>query len=126
MPKMVIEVPEELTEVGKAMAEHLAELQGTLARHGNGKAVDYAKVERQFLESSGRIELAAETFTLDGAPISATRKATSAVLVAGLLTMGIPASRAQAAFSAVPQAGKLKALMCTATPSRGTQRWIPE
>jgi len=26
MPKMAIEVPEELTEVGKAMAEHLAAL----------------------------------------------------------------------------------------------------
>ena len=41
MPKMVIEVPEELTEVGKAMAEQLAELERTMARHGNGKAVDY-------------------------------------------------------------------------------------
>ena len=43
----------------------------------------------------------------------------------GLLMMGIPASSAQAAFSQVPQAGKLKALMCTATPSRGTQRCTP-
>ena len=44
------------------------------------------------------------------------RCATSAELVAGLLTTGMPASRATAAFSARPQAGKLKALMCTATP----------
>ena len=28
MPKMVIEVPEEFTEVGKAMAEHLAVCSG--------------------------------------------------------------------------------------------------
>ncbi len=69
MPKMVIEVPEELTEVGKAMAEHLAELQRTMARHGNGKAVDYAKVERQFSESAGRIELAAHKATLQSLDI---------------------------------------------------------
>src|ERR1700674_1934649 len=64
MPKMVIEVPEELTEVGKAMAEQLAELQRTMARQGNGKAVDYARVERQFAESSGKTELAAHKATL--------------------------------------------------------------
>ena len=69
MPKMVIEVPEELTEVGKAMAEQLVELQRTMARHGNGKAVDYAKVERQFSESAGRIELAAHKATLQSLDI---------------------------------------------------------
>jgi hypothetical protein len=37
------------------------------------------------------------------------RYASSAVLVAGLLTTGIPASNATAAFSIIPQAGKLKA-----------------
>jgi hypothetical protein len=58
MPKMVIEVPEELTEVGKAMAEHLAALQGTVARLGGGKAVDYAEVERAMSESAGRTEMA--------------------------------------------------------------------
>ena len=69
MPKMVIEVPEELTEVGKAMAEQLAELQRTMARHGNGKAVDYAKVEREFSESSGKTELAAHRATLQSLDI---------------------------------------------------------
>ena len=59
MPKMVIEVPEELIEVGKAMAEHLASLERTLARLGGGKAVDYAELERAMLESAGRTELAA-------------------------------------------------------------------
>ena len=45
MPKMVIEVPDELVEVGKVMAEHLASLQRTMARLGTGKAVDYAAIE---------------------------------------------------------------------------------
>ena len=46
-------------------------------------------------------------------------------LVAGLLSTGIPASSATAAFSANPQAGKLNALMCTATPRRGTRMCWP-
>ena len=33
---MVIEGPEELRELGKAMAEQLAEVQRTLARQGGG------------------------------------------------------------------------------------------
>ena len=59
MPKMVIEVPEELTEVGKAMAERLAALERTLGRLGGGKAVDYAEVERAMSDNAGRTELAA-------------------------------------------------------------------
>ncbi|MBZ5622386.1 MAG: hypothetical protein LAQ69_27190 [Acidobacteriia bacterium] len=51
MPKMVIEVPEEFTEVGKAMAEHLAALQRTVSRLGGGKAVDYAEIEQAMAES---------------------------------------------------------------------------
>src|SRR5205809_2749441 len=58
MPKMVIEVPEEVTEVGKAMAEHLAALQRTVSRLGGGKAVDYAEIEQAMAESAGRTELA--------------------------------------------------------------------
>src|ERR1019366_310195 len=49
---------EEFTEVGKAMAEHLAALQRTVARLGGGKAVDYAEIERAMAESAGRTELA--------------------------------------------------------------------
>ena len=45
MPKMVIEVPDQFVEVGKAMAEHLSMLQRTVDRLGGGKAVDYAAVE---------------------------------------------------------------------------------
>jgi len=69
MPKMVIEVPEELTEVGKAMAEHLAILQRTVARHGGGKAVDYAEVEQAMSESAGRTELAAHRAILESLDI---------------------------------------------------------
>jgi len=53
---MVIEVPEELTELGKAMAEQLAEVQRTMARQGGGKAVDYALVEQAVWEAAGRTE----------------------------------------------------------------------
>ena len=56
MGRMVIEVPEELTELGKAMAEQLAEVQRTLARQGGGKAVDYALVEQAVGEAAGRTE----------------------------------------------------------------------
>lgn len=59
MPKMVIEVPEHLIDVGKAMAAQLAELERTIARQGGGKAVDYGVVERALAESAGRTELAA-------------------------------------------------------------------
>jgi len=58
VPKMVIEVPEKFTEVGKAMAEHLAALQRTVSRLGGGKAVDYAEIEQAMAESAGSTELA--------------------------------------------------------------------
>ena len=59
MPKMVIEVPDQFVEVGKAMAEHLAMLQRTVERLGGGKAVDYAAVEAAIAEGASRTELAA-------------------------------------------------------------------
>src|SRR5207244_154183 len=59
MPKMVIEVPDQFVEVGKAMAEHLAMLQRTVDRLGGGKAVDYAAVEAAIAEGASRTELAA-------------------------------------------------------------------
>jgi hypothetical protein len=59
MPKMMIEVPEQFVEVGKAMAEHLAMLQRTADRLGGGKAVDYAAVEAEIAEAASKTELAA-------------------------------------------------------------------
>src|SRR6202451_2284777 len=59
VPKMVIEVPDQFVEVGKAMAEHLAMLQRTVDRLGGGKAVDYAAVEAAVAEAASRTELAA-------------------------------------------------------------------
>ena len=69
MPKMMIEIPDEFTEVGKAMAEHLAILQRTVARFGGGKAVDYAEVEQAMAESAGRTELAAHRAILESLDI---------------------------------------------------------
>ncbi|HUI77170.1 MAG TPA: hypothetical protein VLY24_04625, partial [Bryobacteraceae bacterium] len=59
MAKMVIEVPEQFEEVGKAMAEHLAMLQRTVGRLGGGKAVDYAVVEAEIAKGASQTELAA-------------------------------------------------------------------
>jgi len=69
MPKIVIEVPEQLEEVGKAMVEELAELERTMARHGGGKAVDYAEVERAVSERAAATELAAHRAMLQNLDI---------------------------------------------------------
>ncbi len=45
--------------------------------------------------------------------------------MAGFTTAGTPAIQFTAHFSSMPQMGKLKALMCTATPSFGTMMWWP-
>ena len=47
------------------------------------------------------------------------------VAVAGLPIQGMPARKVGANFSSKPQTGKLNALMCTATPPRGTSTWVP-
>ena len=47
------------------------------------------------------------------------------VAVAGLPMQGMPARKLGANFSSRPQTGKLKALMCTATPPRGTRMCVP-
>ena len=49
--------------------------------------------------------------------------ASSAVADAGFASTGTPATSATAAFSHSPQLGKLKALMWTAAPRRGSKRW---
>ena len=49
----------------------------------------------------------------------ASSSARYAVVVAGFTMAGTPANIAGASFSSIPQTGKLKALMCTAAPSRG-------
>jgi len=59
MAKMVIEVPEQFVDVGKAMAEQLAMLQRTADRLIGGKAVDYAAVETAIAEGACKTELAA-------------------------------------------------------------------
>ena len=69
MPKIVIEVPDELAEVGKAMAEHLARLKRTLTVFGGGKAVDYAALEEAIAEDGGKTELAAHRAILQSLDI---------------------------------------------------------
>jgi hypothetical protein len=79
IPKMVIEVPEEFAEVGKAMAEHLAALQRTEARLGGGKAVDYAEIEQTMAEGAGRTELAGHRAILQSLDIDV-----AAVMIGGM------------------------------------------
>ncbi len=55
----------------------------------------------------------------------ASRSVRNDVTVAGLTIAGIPARNVGASFSSIPQHGKLKALMWTATPSSGTHTWRP-
>src|SRR2546426_2181574 len=69
MGRMVIEVPEELAELGKAMAEQLAEVQRTMARQGGGKAVDYALVEQAVWAAAGRTERGAHRAILQSLDI---------------------------------------------------------
>ena len=69
MAKMVIEIPEEFSEVGEAMAATLATLQRTLGRTGGGKAVDYAEVERVMSEEAGKTERAAHRAILQSLDI---------------------------------------------------------
>src|SRR5260370_23476176 len=78
MPKMVIEVPEEFTEVGKEVAEQLAARQGTVSRLGGGKAVDYAEIEQAMAESAGRTELAGHRAILQSLDIDV-----AAVMIGG-------------------------------------------
>jgi hypothetical protein len=79
MPKMVIEVPEEFTEVRKAMAEHLAALQRTVSGLGGGKAVDYAEIEQAMAASAGRTEWAGHRAILQSLDIDV-----AAVRIGGL------------------------------------------
>lgn len=69
MPKMMIEIPEELRGLGEAMVATLAAVRGTLARMGGGKALDYAKVETAICEEVGGLERAAHRAILQSLDI---------------------------------------------------------
>ena len=71
MPKMVIEIPEELRGLGEALEAIVARVQGTVARTGGGKAVDYAQVESAVSEEAGGIERAAHRVILQSLDIDA-------------------------------------------------------
>ncbi len=69
MPKMVIEIPEDLRELGEAMEAVLARVQRTVAGTGGGKAVDYGRVESEVSEETGGIERAAHKAVLQSLDI---------------------------------------------------------
>ena len=69
MPKRVIEIPEELRELGDAFEAVLANIQGTVARTGGGKAVDYEEVETAVSADAGRVERAAHRAILESLDI---------------------------------------------------------
>ena len=79
MPKMMIEVPEEFAEVGKAMAAYVEAMQRTVSRLGGGKMVDYAGIEDAMAESAGRIELAGHGAILQSLDIDV-----AAVIIGGV------------------------------------------
>ena len=53
MAKLVIEIPDELRDLGEALAPMVARVQGTVAGTGGGKAVDYGRVEQAVAEEAG-------------------------------------------------------------------------
>lgn len=59
MSKRMIEIPDELAELGDAFEAILANVRGTVARTGGGRAVDYAKVEMAVSEDTAKAEGAA-------------------------------------------------------------------
>ena len=53
MAKLVIEIPDELHDLGEALATMVARVQATVAGTGGGKAVDYGRVEQAIAEEAG-------------------------------------------------------------------------
>lgn len=70
MGKLIIEVPEDLRELGEAFVEMLSATQRTIARTGGGKAVDYAQVEREVAEAAAQGERAVHRAILQALDIN--------------------------------------------------------
>ncbi len=79
MAKLVIEIPDELKDLGEALATMVARVQGTVAGTGGGKAVDYGRVERAVAAEAGGIERAAHRAILQALDIDV-----PAVVIGGL------------------------------------------
>ena len=69
MAKLVIEIPDELRDLGEALATMVARVQGTVAGTGGGKAVDYGRVEQAIAGEAGGIERAAHRAVLQALDI---------------------------------------------------------
>lgn len=80
MAKMMIEVPEGLEGVGKAVAKQLNELQRTMDRLGGGKAVDYAVIEEAVLAGAGEMGREAHRAILERLDIDVPK-----VMIGGIL-----------------------------------------
>ena len=61
----------------------------------------------------------------DSTMARATTSVRKQVTVAGFTRLGMPARNDVDSFSSIPHTGKLNALICTATPSSGTQMCRP-
>jgi hypothetical protein len=79
VPQIVIEIPEELKELGEAFKAMIADVRGTVARTGGGKAVDYAQVETAMAEDAARVERAAHQTILQALDIDV-----PAVIIGGI------------------------------------------
>ena len=64
MAKLVIEIPDELHDLGEALATMVARVQATVAGTGGGKAVDYGRGEQAIAGEAGGIERAAHRAVL--------------------------------------------------------------
>lgn len=69
MPKMIIEIPEELRVLGEAFAATLERAQRTIASTGGGKAVDYALVEAAVSQDAASVERASHQAILQSLDI---------------------------------------------------------
>jgi len=69
MSKRLIEIPDELSELGDVFESILANVRGTVSRTGGGKAVDYEQVETAISADAGRAERAAHRVVLQSLDI---------------------------------------------------------
>src|SRR2546430_16526399 len=118
MPKMVIEVPEEFREGGKAMAEHLGAVQRTVSRLGGGKAVDYAEIEQAMAVSAGRTELAGHRAILQSLDIDV-----AAVMIGGMRYTRV--GRCEAPYHTMAGAGSRARVVLPPTGARGGETGGP-
>ena len=83
MPKRVIEIPDELNELGDVFEAVLANVRRTVAPTGGGKAVDYAQVEAAVSDDGARVERATHRAILQSLDVDV-----PAIIIGGCATTG--------------------------------------